>query len=86
MRRDGTINMRYSTLERAFQLAQHGPSISLNEVRATLVAEGYGDAVMQTSFPALRKQLRDAIQKRLACAPADIEDQPRLKGVLHLAV
>ena len=59
-----TSSMRYTTLERAFQLAQDGPAVNLAEIRAALKAEGYSDGVVQTSFNSVRKQLRAAVDKR----------------------
>lgn len=76
--------MRYTTLERAFQLAQNGPTSNLSEIREALKAEGYGDAQAQTSFGSVRKQLRDAVLKRLGTSEPPLQCS-RIQGVLHLA-
>jgi hypothetical protein len=75
--------MRYTTLERAFQLAQNGSTSNLSEIRAALKAEGYSDAQAQTSFASVRKQLRNAVQKRLGASPTALR-RARILGVLHL--
>jgi hypothetical protein len=72
--------MEFSVLERAFQLAQNGPPTNLDEIRAVLKSEGYSDGVAQTSFPTVRKQLREAIQKRLGVPAAS----SKRRGVLRL--
>ena len=77
--------MRYSTLERAFQLAELGPPATLKDIRVLLKAEGYSDALAHTSFQSVRKQLRQTIRKRLAAAPhANERNRARIVGVLHL--
>jgi hypothetical protein len=78
--------MRYSTLERAFQLAQDGPAENLDEIRITLKSEGYSDAMAHTAFPTVRKQLRDAIQERLGKnAASRNRNGGRIHGVLRLS-
>lgn len=76
--------MRYSTLERAFQLAQNGPANNLSEIRMALKSEGYGDARAHTAYASVRKQLREAVQKRLGLAHA-APHKRRIPGVLRLA-
>lgn len=62
---------RKSVLERAFELALAGPASNINEIRMALKTEGYTDALTQTSFPTIRKQLRTAVQKRLVGGGTD---------------
>ena len=76
---------RKSVLERAFEVAADGPASTVDELRATLKAEGYADAVSQTSFPMIRKQLREAMQKRVV-GGIDARDRRRLTGVLRLNI
>jgi hypothetical protein len=59
----------YSTVERAFQLAQSGGCQSIETLRATLSHEGYSNAVAQTSFPLVRKQLLDLMLERVVRMP-----------------
>jgi hypothetical protein len=77
--------MRYSTLERAFQLAELGPPVTLKDIRVLLKAEGYSDAIAHTSFHSVRKQLRQSIRKRLAATSrTNAPNRARIVGVLHL--
>lgn len=73
----------YSTIERAFQIARLPDCTSLDELRSKLTREGYGDAVAQTSFPFVRKQLQDLIQGRAPSAPRKLE-RNRKRAVLDL--
>jgi hypothetical protein len=75
----------YSTLERAFQVAKSNTCQSLDELRAILAREGFTDAVAQTSFPLIRKQLQDLMLGRDARQPPKTERR-RKTGVLKLAV
>ena len=78
-------HMRYSTLERAFQLAEKGPPATLKDIRVVLKAEGYDDAITHTSFHSVQKQLRQAMQRRLAAAPAtDLQKRARTGGMPRL--
>ncbi len=74
----------FSTVERAFQIARSGDCESLEDLRAILTREGYGDAVAQTSFPFVRKQLRDLLQGRAASRPPKVE-RTRKRAVLGLS-
>ena len=77
---------RKPVLERAFELALAGPTSSIDEIRTALKAEGYTDAVEQTSYPTIRKQLRIAMQKRIVGEGTDAAVLPRrMSGVLHLS-
>jgi len=78
---------RKSVLERAFELALTGPASSIDEIRKALKAEGFTDALAQTSYPTIRKQLRAAIHKRLVGEGTDAAALPRrMTGALHLSV
>ena len=74
----------FSTVERAFQLARSGDCETLDDLRATLAREGYVDAVAQTSFPFVRKQLRDLLNGRAASKPVKAE-RSRKRSVLTLS-
>lgn len=63
----------YSTIERAFEIARSPDCTSLDELRSKLTREGYTDAVAQTSFPFVRKQLQDLMQGRAPSAPRKTE-------------
>jgi len=63
----------YSTIERAFEIARSQDCHSLDELRSKLSREGYADAVAQTSFPFVRKQLQDLMQGRTASSPKKLE-------------
>jgi hypothetical protein len=53
---------RPSTVERAFELARSGACANLKEIRSRLSREGYLDANVQISGPALARQLGELIQ------------------------
>ena len=73
----------YSTVERAFQLARSGECQSIDDLRTMLSHEGYSDAVAQTSFPLVRKQLLDLMLGRTARKPRKAE-RPRKRNPLTL--
>jgi hypothetical protein len=74
----------YSTIERAFEIARSPDCTSLDELRSKLTHEGYTDAVAQTSFPFVRKQLQDLMQGRAPSAPRKAE-RSRKRAVLGLS-
>jgi hypothetical protein len=51
------VNLRPTTLERAFALARTGAYAGVAEIKAQLKAEGY--TLSQLEGPALGRQLRD---------------------------
>jgi hypothetical protein len=53
-----------STVERAFQIASEGPRASIADLRQQLLDEGYFNAVDQTSYPLIRKQLSALMRGR----------------------
>jgi hypothetical protein len=55
-----------TTLERAFELAKSGKCGSVDDIRRTLISEGY--AIAQLQGPLLRRQLRNHIVDALATA------------------
>ena len=60
---------RPTTIERAFELAQHGPCESLDEVRAQLKRERHESVGSHLSGPTISRQLRALfIKKRAAQA------------------
>lgn len=67
---------RKSVLERAFELAVAGPASSITEICRALKAEGYADAVPQTSYPAIRKQLRAKMEQCRVGEGADGAKKP----------
>jgi len=78
---------RKSVLERAFELAAAGPASSINEIRTMLQAEDYNDAIAQTSYPTIRKQLRIALRERLLSKSSGAAEAPsRMTGILHLSL
>ena len=74
----------YSTIERAFEIARSPDCSSLDELRSKLTREGYTDAVAQTSYPFVRKQLQDLMQGRTPSAPRK-SDRSRKRAVLGLS-
>ena len=77
------IMSAYSTVERAFQLARSGECQSIEALRAMLSHEGYSDAVAQTSFPLVRKQLLDLMLGRTVITARKVE-RPRKRNPLTL--
>jgi len=59
-----SIMPAYSTVERAFQLAQSGGCQSIEDLRAALSHEGYSNAVAQTNSPLVRRQLLGLMRAR----------------------
>jgi hypothetical protein len=81
----------YSTVERAFQIARAGECKSLDEVRTILTREGHTDAIAQTGFPLVRKQLQDLLAGRSPSAPRPAARRrkrgtPRKQGTLSLSL
>jgi hypothetical protein len=72
-----------STVERAFQLARAGACQSIVDLRVLFRREGHTDAVAQTSYPFVRKQLNDAIHGRVPTALIKTERRKR-RGRLNL--
>jgi hypothetical protein len=73
----------YSTVERAFELAQSGGCQSIDDLRAMLSHEGYSNAVAQTSFPLVRKQLLDLMLGRAVGMPPK-KERLRKRNPLNL--
>lgn len=53
-----------STVERAYQLARHGPCQSLDEIRRQLEQERYASVNAHLSGPTIRRQLRQLCRDR----------------------
>lgn len=51
------MNERFTTLERAFQLAKSGDCASVTQIRERLKKEGYSDWQSHTKGPSIRSQL-----------------------------
>jgi len=53
---------RPTTLERAFQLANSGECVNVEQIRLRLKREGYSDAQAHTKGPSIRNQLTKLCQ------------------------
>jgi hypothetical protein len=73
----------YSAIERAFQVAGSGECQSLEDIRALLKREGYSNATEHTSFPVVRRQLKDLMHGR-APSPPPRAERPRKRAVIGL--
>jgi hypothetical protein len=63
---------RPTTIERAYELAQHGPCESIDEVRAQLKRERHESVEGHLSGPTITRQLRALfVKKRAAQAASD---------------
>ena len=54
-----------STVERAYDLARHGPCSSIDDIRRTLEQERYTSVNAHLSGPTIRRQLRQLCRDRI---------------------